>query len=713
MEKRPIAAAAIFILLLAGGLLVPHYREGHGVHDMDARVEIGGMDTFQLALTPGQRSNRPIVLEPVADRSVFVDEWLNLTFAAVDPDDDEPYFEVYSVPEIDLSLDNSSGEFSYLAVPEDVGVVMITVTVTDNNGSIDQDEFRMEVQFRNYPPEVEPIPTITTVPGARKIHQLRFSDPNGDKVTVKIESTETPFSITINNYYQLSFMANRGQDGDYGVVLNFSDNNGTFTLLGFRIIILPENRPPEILPIMDQTLEFGQELVLQVMVIEDDPDVLTFSIRYSGEGEATINESGWLRIVPFRADIGNRTVIVEVDDNNGSVVSESFYLYTYIVNHPPVVPGQMVIRVEAGDILTAYFDVDDPDGEMVYVFPNESQPEWAFIHEPSLMMVLTPERNDIGTHRFTIRFMDDEFEGDNMEVVIIVQGTSFPEWSYPETYEMMERETVTFDLDIGYSKNGTPWHMVSGLKDFMSLKDTKLRISPLDGNSGEHVLWISYGITNGTDAEPRELRIVVHRNLSGFWHVAGLEPDKESYVVGDTIVATCDWGGYEAPITLRWEWVVEDSVYSYGTGTYSTVTVNFTGNWHLYLYLEGVETPLFAKDFQVKKAEDDGKVITWGMLLVSAGVLLVAAAVLVFGYITTRKLMKKYREAMEPPVQEEIVLPQGFRSPPLLNAEMPPQFVGYSGNDYTEGGGLTPHDPSDVRGEEGPQESAQAGFGQG
>ena len=713
MEKRPIAAAAVLILLLTGGLLVLIYPEGHGIHDVEPRIEIGGMDSTQLALAPGQRSNRPITLEPIADRSVFVGEWLNLTFEAFDPDGDEPYFEVNTIPAVDLSLHNSSGEFSYLAVPEDVGVIRIIVTVTDNNGSIDQDEFQMEVQFRNYPPEVEPIPTMTTQAEVKKIYQLKVTDPNGDEIAVKVESSSAAFPLSINNYLQLSFLPRRGDEGEYKVVLNFTDNNGTFTLAGFRIVVLHSNRPPMILNIRDRSVEFGQELLFQVMVIEQDPDILSFNVSYSGVGEASINESGWLRIVPDEADIGNTTVKVFVDDNNGSVVSESFTLNVIVVNHPPDVPSGMVVKAEAGDRMMVYFDIKDPNGEKVYVFPNESQPEWAVIHEASLSMLLTPERKDIGTHRFTIRFMDDEFEGGNMEVVINVVGTKFPDWTYPKTYEMMERETVTFDLDIGYSKNGTPWHMVSGLKDFMSLKDTKLRISPLDGDNGEHVLWISYGITNGTDAKPQELRIVVHRNLSGFWHVAGMEPDKESYIAGDTIVATCDWGGYGSPLTLRWEWVVEGSVYSYGTGTSSAVTVNFTGSWHLYLYLEGVETPLFAKDFQVKKPKDDSKGITWGMLLVAAAVLLLVAAVLVFGYMTARKLVKKYREAIEPPVQNEIVLPQGFRSPPLLNAEMPPQFVGYSGNDYTEGGELTPHDASDVRGEKGPQESAQAGFGQG
>ncbi|MGA1820190.1 MAG: right-handed parallel beta-helix repeat-containing protein [Thermoplasmatota archaeon] len=684
-----------------------------GIVDVPYVIDYNSYDRYPLVVPWGSPRNQPIELSPIDDQEVEVGEWLNLTFSADDPDNDIPFFKVEPEKEIVFHLDPYNGTFYYLGVTEDIGVFEVEVSVLDNNGSRDSDTFFIVVKYHNYPPVVEPIPTLTTNAEVRKIHQLKVSDPNGDKVTVKVENSSAAFPLSINNYLQLSFLPRRGDEGEYKAVLNFSDNNGTFTLAGFRMTVLHSNNPPMLLNIRDLSVEYGKELLFQVMVIEQDPDILSFNVSYSGVGEASINDSGWLRIIPDKADIGVTTVTVHVDDNNGSVVSESLTLTVYVVNYPPDVPPRMVVRAEAGDRMMVYFDVRDPNDERVFVFPNESLPDWAVIHEASLSMLLTPVREDIGTHKFTIRFMDDEFEGANMEVVINVEGTRFPDWLYPKTFEMMEREAVTFDLDFGYTRNGTIWYRVDCMKGFMSLQGSKLHIAPGDGTSREYVLWIYYGVTNGTEAETRELRIVVHRNLSGFWHVVSIEPDKERYTAGDSITASCDWGGYEAPLTLRWEWVIEGSIYSHETGTNSTVTVNFSGSWHIYLYLEGVETPLFAKDFQVKKAPDEGKGISWGRLLFSAAILLIVAAVLLWGFITAMKLKRRYREAMEPPDQEEINLPQGFRSPPPLEREMPPQFIGYGGNDYTGGGGLTPHDASDVRGEEVPQKGPQAGFRQG
>ncbi|MGA1873190.1 MAG: Ig-like domain-containing protein [Thermoplasmatota archaeon] len=704
------------------GLVGFYDNNADGIYDKPYWLDGNSVDRYPLVGLPGCRINEPATLGDLPERTVFVGEWMNITFQASDPDDDDLYFEVSTDPGITFSLDRTTGEFSYLAAAQDVGLIDVGVSVTDNNGSRDEGEFSLEVLFRNLPPEVEQIPDMSALPGARKLHQLRFSDPNGDKVSVSVESTETPFSVQINSHYQVSFMAIPGQEGDYRVVLNFSDNNGSFTRVAFRIVILHSNRAPVIVNIEDQKVAFGKEFTYQVVVIEDDPDTLTYSLQFSGSGQASIGGSGLIRIVPVNRDIGNRTVVVEVDDNNGSQVSETFTLWTYVDNRPPVVPENMRVRVEAGDVMKVHFDVSDPEGNAIFIFPNDEMPAWVEVREDDLSMILRPRMEHIGDHDFKLTFLDRDNLGGTMNVDVIVVGTEFPTWPLPGRIDMDERETLVLDLDPGYPGNGTVWYRFDDLRDFMDRAGSRLSISPEDGDEGEYLIGISYGIINGSEVDPRTLRIVVHRNLSSFWFGVILVPDREAYDLGSVIGASCEWGGYNGTITLKWVWEVEGSVYSRVEGDMSSVRVNFSGTWNLTLLLEGNEAPLYSKSFRIRGDDDDDDddvrfygsgAPSWAVALVIILIILVLSVGGSLFYIKFRKLYHEWD-------QDKVGMNTGgpaevytLRMPPSMMGSEEFDIASNSGNDYTEGDGLTPHDASYLRGEEVPEKSSQAGFRQG
>ncbi|MBN1389179.1 MAG: right-handed parallel beta-helix repeat-containing protein [Candidatus Thermoplasmatota archaeon] len=677
-------------------------NNGDGIYDKPYWIDGDSVDQYPLSGLPGQRINQPINMGPLEDRSVFVGEWVNLTFEAHDPDGDEPFFEVRTDPRTDFYLDPATGRFEYPAVPEDVGFIDVEVNVTDNNGSMDAGQFRIVVTFRNLPPVVEPIPTFSIYPGETRRHQLNFSDPNGDEVSVRVESTETPFSLGIDRYFILSFMPYLGQEGDYRAVLNFSDNNGTFTLVGIRIVVLHVNKAPEIMPISDMEAEPGQEFTYQVVVIEDDPDILIFSLNYSGMGDASIDQTGWIRITPDDVDIGIQTVTVEVDDNNGSVVSETFSLSVYIKNHAPVVPDNMVIRVEAGDLMTVLFDVHDPDDEKVFVLPDEDMPEWVKVNEDDLSMHLAPTMDDMGSHDFTIRFMDDEYLGVNMEVLLKVEGTMFPEWHHPPSYILYEREILLLDMGFGYDKNGTPWYRVNGLNDFLSLEGSKLCVSPVDGDSAEYHLDISYGVVNGTSAGPEEMLLIVDRNLSTFWFEVHLEPDREVYEKGESAAASCVFGGYDGGIEVHWVWESGDLVFERCSGGYSLVYLNMSGEWFLYLLMDGEEQPLYSKSFMVSGEKKEENAFPWFRMIMIIVALLIVSLILLS---ITKRVIKKVRSDLEEsmrPANDDDLLPEGYKSAPRLTYHNEEQFVESSDNDYTAVDESAPHDALDGRGEESP-----------
>ena len=86
-----------------------------------------------------------------------------------------------------------------------------------------------------------------------------------------------------------------------------------------------------------------------------------------------------------------------------------------------------------------------------------------------------------------------------------------------ETIDMYEREIFHLDLDWGYDKNGSVWYDHFGPENFIKRSGNKVILTPFDGDGGEYILNVSYGLLNTTDNPVQKIKLIVRRNLSTIW----------------------------------------------------------------------------------------------------------------------------------------------------------------------------------------------------
>ncbi|MGA1848955.1 MAG: hypothetical protein ACMUHB_06410 [Thermoplasmatota archaeon] len=661
-------------------------------------IVVSGTITGAIFTPPPHRGN--VVLDDLQDRSVEVGMWLNFTITAEDPDEDEIYFDLFSSREFVFWFDNLTGEFSYQAVEEDIGRIEIGVKVSDGNGSIDEGSFGIEVLHRNHPPDVEPIPVLEIPAGEWKLHQLRFGDRNGDTVTVTVQESDSPFAVTINSYFVLSFLPSSGQEGSYSALLNFSDNNGTWTLVTVHIKVIFINNPVEILQVGKQTVYLGEEFTYTVQVVDPDPDIITLEIEYSGMGSASVDGQGEISIIPDQADVGLQYVTIRADDNNGSKDTMSFQLEVISRNRAPEGSDMLEITARAGDIVTVPFDVSDPDGDDLAILPvGGPLPEWITLDEATTSMILTPGMECIGVTRFTLVFLDQNENRFSMDAVINVIEGQIPPCKLPAKLVIDERDVHILDLDFKYSGNGTKWFAVRGTFpiSISKMDGSLLTLSPFDGDHGNYVLLISMGITNGTEIIDRPILVNVNMNLSTMWFNVEIQPLREVYDQGERVETKVRWGGYNASLDLNWVCETRGSIVWVGWGESLVYYVNLSGEWELYLTLGEGGVRVYTYQFHVRELENDETGLPMGRLIFFILIGLLLIAVLIWASFMAKKILglnRKYHERIE---SDEIVVPDGFRSAPSIQSPLDssPDLrpgAGLSGNHYTEGWESSAHD---------------------
>ncbi len=657
---------------------------------------VTGTITSAIFASPFHRGN--VVLGDLRDRSVEVGKWLNFTINAEDPDGDELYFDLFSSREFVFWFDNLTGEFSYQAVMEDMGTIEIGVKVSDGNGSTDEGSFSLEVLHRNHPPDVEPIPLLETPAGEWKLHQLRFSDRNGDPVTVAVQESNSPFAVTINSYFVLSFLPSAGQEGSYSALLNFSDNNGTWTNVTVHIKVIFVNNPVEILQVGKQTVYIGEEFAYTVQIVDPDPDIITLEIEYSGTGLASVDAQGRISIIPHQVDVGIQYVTVRADDNNGSKDTMSFQLEVISRNRAPEGSEMLEITVQAGDIVTVPFDVNDPDGDDLAILPVGGElPDWITLHESILSMVVEPTIEFLGVFRFTLVFLDQNENRFSMDAAINVVEGQIPPCNLPAKVVIYEREVSVLDLDFEYSGNGTKWFAVRGAFSIAKLDGSLLTISPFDGDQGTYVLHISMGISNGTEIIDRPILVIVNMNLSTLWFNVEIQPLREVYDQGERVETKVRWGGYNASLELNWVCETRGSIVWVGSGESMEYYVNLSGEWELYVTLGEGGARIYTYQFQVREPEKNEPGLPIGRLIFFIGIGLVLIAVLGWASFMAKKILRLNRQYHESMESDEIILPDGFRSAPPIQVPVdssPDQHLGgeLSGNHYTEGWESSGHD---------------------
>ena len=190
--------------------------------------------------------------------------------------------------------------------------------------------------------------------------------------------------------------------------LSFSDSKGIqFT---YDLDILGRlNTPPVFTSQPNTEAIIGKSYVYQATATDADNDALTFSLASGPVGMSVNPATGRVAWSPQFADLGNQSVVLQVNDGHGGTAQQSFTLaaITAPPNRPPLFTSTPIVQgnVDANYVYQAA--ATDPDGDTV-TFALAAAPTGMTVDPHTGIVSWTPNGAQLGVTNVTLTAADGQ-----------------------------------------------------------------------------------------------------------------------------------------------------------------------------------------------------------------------------------------------------------------------------------------------------------------
>jgi hypothetical protein len=290
--------------------------------DLNAPFPGGGR---KVIITAGQTASIPVTaFDPDGDRVAFT--------LVPTPQGEQP-------PSFVTVRDNGNNTATVMVNAGDINrgpgnaVFRIAVQAADASASgpggrlplIGREFFTLVVR-PNSPPTIGSVPNQTLEAGRTATVALSVTDPEGNTVTNTVRCDKGNF-VTVNGA-TLSIAPQAGDVGTSTCTVTATDQFGLSGQTTFAITVLPQNLPPTLASIQDQTVRQGA--TVSVNISANDPNGNT-GLRLSLTSAPAFvslsdngNGTGVLRISPALSDQQGGRVTLQVTDPGGLTATTSF-----------------------------------------------------------------------------------------------------------------------------------------------------------------------------------------------------------------------------------------------------------------------------------------------------------------------------------------------------------------------------------------------------
>ncbi|RKY54408.1 MAG: hypothetical protein DRP89_05000, partial [Candidatus Neomarinimicrobiota bacterium] len=389
-----------------------------------------------------------------------------------------------------------SGEILWYPDNGDVGLHDVFITVEDDSGVTDTQEYTFEVHNVRG--------NFTTLFPTSEINEDQEYNFNIESEDELQGNTQYSFMIqpTWLNIDATTGVLTGAPDnsnvGLHNVKLKVDDGNTGYDTLEFNITVI--NTPPEITTINPTT-----------SVIEDNQ--YSFDFNSSDDGQGTINwysiselpgslsldqTTGVLSGVPLNDVVGSHVCSLYVDDGNTGRDTISFNLE--IINKKPNILTQVLDDANEGEFYSFDLDADDEQlGTTSYSILNPGLPDWlTLVSSVTGELQGIPDNGDVGPASIIVAF-DDGNEGKDTTTLNITVRNKVPTITTDYDTVITEDNPYSYDFDCSEDGQGNIVYHANAKPSWLSLNSTTglLAGTPSNNDVGEASVSIFVSDGNG------------------------------------------------------------------------------------------------------------------------------------------------------------------------------------------------------------------------
>lgn len=395
---------------------------------MVAQDQFGNMNNVSNSFSIEFNPEVAPVLDPVGDKTV--DENLELAFTVNATDLNVGQMITYTLDATSLSkgmtLDATSGAFSWTSSESQDGDHTVTITATDNSAGAlsDSEIITITVNEINQDPVVSVGPSSWTFPeDAYVSRSYNITDPDGQEVTVSLDANAQSLGfgiLDVNNpvVNKLIFWTATLEVSvtTFDVTVTVTDGVGGSTDFVITMNVEEVNQLPTLSAIGDQSVDELSELAFTVA--GSDADVPVQSLTYSISdgllaGMSIDDQTGSFSWTPTEAQSGSHLVTFEITDDFSPTTGTNIEVITITVNEVNAAPvldaiGDQTIDERSELTFTASAtDVDLPANNLVFSVDATSLGKGMSIDGSTGAFSWTPTEAHDGDHTVIITVTDD------------------------------------------------------------------------------------------------------------------------------------------------------------------------------------------------------------------------------------------------------------------------------------------------------------------
>ncbi|MES9901612.1 MAG: putative Ig domain-containing protein, partial [Sedimenticola sp.] len=309
-----------------------------------------------------------------------------------------------------ITIDGTTGVLSWTPTAGQEGYHEVQVFAVDQDNSVAQQEFVVQVLAENQPPTITSTPVTTVMQGLPYSYQVVATDSEDTELTYSLISSPSTMSIDATSGL-ISWNPQSTDVGSHPIVIRVSDSLDAYVVQSYTLAVNdtpnPGNHPPEINSTPSGSAVVGQQYQYALLVNDPDYDPLNITLAVAPEGMQLNGATHIASWTPTEAQVGSHEVSLQVSDGN-FIITQTFTITVHgrIGNDPPVIEGSPGHVVRVGENYVYQVVASDVDGDAL-TYSLEQSPAGMNMNVMGLV-TWTPVSADIGVHTVAVGVSDGQ-----------------------------------------------------------------------------------------------------------------------------------------------------------------------------------------------------------------------------------------------------------------------------------------------------------------